>query len=170
MKNLSLALLLLSVLAGPALTAAAPVAAPQWKLTRARIEALFRLRNAPLPAPDPGSNPFRLASDPAAATAAADAEGTAPGSESAAPDSTPLSPDEALLKQAVATLKLNGAVQIGDRMLAIINQATYKEGDILGVRLTGKPVDLDVRHISSNSVTIGLNQAELTLQFSRTAK
>ena len=55
-------------------------------------------------------------------------------------------------------------------MLAIINQATYKEGDILGVRLQGKPVDLNVRHVSSHSVTIGLNEAELTLQFGRPAK
>ena len=167
MKALSIALLLLSGLAGPMLPAAAPVSAPQWKLTRTRIEALFRLRNAPLPAPDPRSNPFRLASDQ---PAAADTESVAPGGEPTPPDATPLSPDEALLKQAVATLKLNGAVQIGDRMLAIINQATYKEGDILGVRLQGKPVDLDVRHISSHSVTIGLNEAELTLQFGRTAK
>jgi len=169
MKNLSLALLLLSVLAGPALTAAAPVAAPQWKLTRARIEALFRLRNAPRPAPDPRLNPFRLASDPPVA-ALAESESVGPGGEPTPPDATPLSPDEALLKQAVATLKLNGAVQIGDRMLAIINQATYKEGDILGVRVQGKPVELNVRHISSHSVTLGFNEAELTLQFGRTAK
>jgi hypothetical protein len=169
MKNLSLALLLLSVLAGPTLRAAAPVGAPQWKVTRARIEALFRLRNAPLPAPDPRLNPFRLASDPPIA-APAETEGAGPGGEPTPPDAVPLSPDEALLTQAVATLKLNGAVQIGDRMLAIINQATYKEGDLLSVRLQGKPVDLNVRHISSRSVTIGLNEAELTLQFSRPAK
>ena len=169
MKTLSRALLLLSVLAAPALPAAAPVGALEWKLTRARIEALFRLRNAPPPAPDPRLNPFRLASDPPIA-ALAETASVGPGGEPTPPDAPPLSPDEALLKQAVATLKLNGAVQIGDRMLAIINQATYKEGDILGVRLQGKPVDLDVRHISSHSVTIGLNQAELTLQFGRTAK
>jgi hypothetical protein len=169
MKALSIALLLLSGLAGPMLQAVPPVGTPLWKLTRTRIEALFRLRNAPLPAPDPRSNPFRLASDQPAA-AAADTESVAPGGEPTPPDATPLSPDEALLKQAVATLKLNGAVQIGDRMLAIINQATYKEGDILGVRLQGKPVDLDVRHISSHSVTIGLNQDEQTLQYGRTEK
>jgi len=168
MKTLSRALLLLSVFAGLALPAAAPVGAPQWKLTRARIAALFRQRNAPLPAPDPGLNPFRIASDPPAASA--ETESVAPGGEPTPPDATPLRPDEALLKQAVATLKLNGAVQIGDRMLAIINQATYKEGDILGVRLQGKPVDLNVRHVSSHSVTIGLNEAELTLQFGRPAK
>jgi hypothetical protein len=114
-------------------------------------------------------NPFRLASDQPV-VAAAETEGVTASGEPAAPDIMPLSPDEALLKQAVANLKLNGAVQIGDRMLAIINQATYKEGDILGVRLQGKPVDLNVRHISSHSVTIGFNQAELTLQFGRTAK
>jgi len=169
MKNLSRALLLLSVLAAPTLPGAAPVGAPEWKLTRARIEALFRLRNAPRPAPDPRLNPFRLASDPPPA-ASAETESVGPGGEPTPSDAMPLSPAEALLKQAVATLKLNGAVQIGDRMLAIINQATYKEGDILGVRLQGKPVDLNVRHVSSHSVTIGLNEAELTLQFGRPAK
>jgi hypothetical protein len=169
MKALAIALLFLSGLAGPMLYAVPPVGPPQWKLTRTRIEALFRLRNTPQPAPDPSLNPFRLASDQPV-VAAAETEGVTASGEPAAPDIMPLSPDEALLKQAVANLKLNGAVQIGDRMLAIINQATYKEGDILGVRLQGKPVDLNVRHISSHSVTIGFNQAELTLQFGRTAK
>ena len=165
MKARSISLLLLSVLAGPLLPAAPPTNAPRWKLTRTRIEALFRLRNAPPPAPDPSANPFRLASDQPAA-AATETESVTTSGEPTAPDAAPLGPDETLLKQAVATLKLNGAVQIGDRMLAIINQATYKEGDILSLRLQGRPVDLLVRQISSHSVTIGLNQAELTLQFS----
>ena len=89
MKTLSRALLLLSVLAAPALPAAAPVGALEWKLTRARIEALFRLRNAPRPAPDPRLNPFRLASDPPV-TASPETESVGPVGEPPPSDATAL--------------------------------------------------------------------------------
>ena len=63
------------------------------------------------------------------------------------------------------TLVFGGLLQIGDVQVLVINKASYKEGGILSVRLQGAPVYLRIISITANSVTLGLNEARLTLRF-----
>jgi hypothetical protein len=127
------------------------------KQTRARIEILFRHRNDPPPPLDPGQNPFRTSSDLPAAVAALSPNA---GNQTAEPTS-----DDVLLKRAVATLKISGTVVIGDQVNVTINQETYREGGIITARILGTPVYLRIRHITPNSVTFALNDAELVQPF-----
>jgi hypothetical protein len=135
---------------------------PRFRQIRERISALFDTRTTPPAPPDPRTNPFR----PAGAVSSA----PLPVAEGAAPASVAVNMDLTTLQQAVATLKVRGVVQIGSRMQLVITSAgkegTYKEGDIINVLLPpGDPVHLRVRQVSRYSVTLSLNDAELTLKF-----
>ncbi len=136
---------------------------PRFQLTRTHIAALFDTRNAP-PAPiDPLANPFR-------------STGAAPvvpsvGTEGTTPLPVALNSDLTSLQQAVATLRVKGTVQRGKTLQLVITSApgkegTYKEGDIINVLLPpGDPVHLRVRQISTHSVTLTINDAEMVLKF-----
>ncbi len=133
-----------------------PSSNPRFIQSRTRIDALFHYRNSPQPVPDPRQNPFRLANDtgasvtPGGATAA-----VAPG---VAPDS-----DEGMLQLGASTLKLGGyVVKEGSAQIGI-NSGLYKEGDVIPARVRGALVYFRIRHITPDSVTISLNDAELTI-------
>ena len=140
-----------------------PPLSPRFRQTRERIAALFDPRNAAPAPPDPRTNPFR----PIGAVA------SVPGSTTENAPSAPVAPiaDLATLQQAVATLRVKGTVQLGRTLQLVITSApgkegTYKEGDIINVVLPpGDPVHLRVRQVSRNSVTLTLNDAEMTLKF-----
>ena len=141
---------------------------PRFQQIRTRIGTLFDQRLNPPPAPDATVNPFRAAGTaPPAALPAAAANN---------PDNTlitpaPASNDLALLQQAVATLKVKGIVQLGTRLQLVIGsgpgkEGTYKEGDFINVNLPGvEAVHLRLRQVRRNSVTLMLNDAEMTLKF-----
>lgn len=141
-----------------------PPLSPRFRQVRERIDALFRHRNETPPPPDPRLNPFRPAGAvPAAATTASGGrDSAAAGDQLPAPPSS----DLALLQQAVATLKVSGVVEIPGRGAhLVINAKPYKVGEVIQTKVQGESVFLRVRNISRNSVTLGLNVAEMTLKF-----
>ena len=169
MKTLRLCLLV-AVMAAPALATADTPAktakpsvpnpfAPRFKQVRDRIEALFGHRNETPPAPDLRTNPFRV---PGAAVPVApvNREQTA-----AAPTAPAAVADLTLLQDSAATLRVSGVFEIGGRSHLVINARPYKEGDVVQTQVKGEAVYLRVREISKRSVTLELNEAELTLKF-----
>ena len=164
MKTLSLRgslTLLLALAAATSLSAATPVIGSQlFQETDARIEDLFQHRANPPKPPGPGDDPFHIgdAPPPVVPNAPGDTKpATMPGAPSA--------PDDVVLRQAASTLVFGGLLQVGDVQVLVINKASYKEGGILGVRLQGATIYLRIVNITSNSVTLGLNETRLTLHF-----
>ena len=156
--TLWLSALLLALAATASLPAATPVIGAQlFQDTDARIENLFQHRNNPPKPPGPLDDPFHLGDAPLASNLNLSTEqpaGPAPGTT-----------DESLLRQAAGTLVFGGLLQIGDVQVLVINKASYKEGGILSVRLQGTPVYLRILSVTSSTVTLGLNEARLTLHF-----
>lgn len=150
--------LLLTGAAALPVPAATPVIGSQlFQETNARIEDLFQHRNNPPKPPGPLDDPFRIGDAPLASNLNLTGDSTGPGS--------PGTSDETLLRQAARSLTFGGLLQIGDLQVLVINKASYKEGGILSVRLQGTLVYLRIVSITSNSVTLGLNEARLTLHF-----
>ena len=159
--------LLLVVLAVPAALATADIPAkapkasvpnpfaPRFKQVRERIDALFGHRNETPPAPDLRTNPFRVPGAPVA---------TLPRHDEA-PKAPDVASDLSLLQQSAATLRVSGVFEIGGRSHLVINARPYKEGDVVQTQVQGEAVYLRVREIAKRSVTLELNDAELTLKF-----
>lgn len=140
------------------LQGATPVIGSQlFQDTDARIDGLFQQRNNPPKPPGPLDDPFRIGDAPLASNLNLSSNPTV------AP--TPDNSDESVLRQAAGGLVFGGILQIGDVQVLVINKASYKEGGILGVRLQGNVVYLRILSITNNSVTLGLNEARLTLHF-----
>ncbi len=139
---------------------APPPLSPRFKQVRERIDALFLHRNEPPPPIDPRKNPFR----PAGATPVAVLPGGGP-TANLPPPPPPPSADLDVLRLGAAALKVAGTVQINGRAHLIINQAPYKEGDVLNVRVKGQPVYLRVKNISRYSYTLSLNEAEISVKY-----
>jgi hypothetical protein len=150
-------------LLGAIAVSAAPVSPEKLAQTRARLDALYRYRLQPPPLPDARSNPFRIG-DAAAVSASADPRSGAVAAPVAGAEPASTDGDAVLLKRAAETLRINGLVETGGRMIVVLNDANYKEGDVLTVRLQGSPVVLRIRQITPTQITLGLNDAETTLR------
>jgi len=164
MRFFPASLLWSALLAGAAvapLRAAAPVIGSELiQQTNARIEDLYQHRNNPPKPPGPLENPFRIGDSPLASNLNLN-----PGPGAIKGPGPVVNSDEAMLRQAAASLVFGGLLQMGDLQMLVINKATYKEGGILTVRLQGTPVYLRIVSIKTNTVTLGLNEARLTLRF-----
>ena len=128
--------------------------APRFKQVRERIDALFQNRNAPPPPLEAAQNPFRVPGAVKAAEAGVSG-GRAPV----------LADDLTLLQQAVATLKVSGVFEIGGHSHLVINARPYKQGDVVQTQAQGEKVYLRVKEISKRTVTLTLNEAEMTLKY-----
>ena len=58
-----------------------------------------------------------------------------------------------------------GFVERDGRTFLYINQALYKEGDVIKVTVKNQPVLLRITKLSRTSLTIAYNDAEMTLKF-----
>ena len=133
----------------------------RFKQVQERIAALYQHRNAaPLP-PDPRFNPFRTPGT--APVMPQKGEGGEPV-KGEVPDRMPSS-NLALLQQGAATLKLGGTLEIGGSARLVINARTYKEGDVVQTQVRGEAIYLRIKEIAGRSVTLSLNDAEMTLKF-----
>lgn len=149
---------LLALAAPASLPAATPVIGSQlFQETNARIEDLYQHRNNPPKPPSLLDDPFHVSDAPAASNPNITGNNT--------PVFTPGASDEVVLRQAASTLVFGGLLQVGDVQVLVINKGNYKEGGILSVRLQGTRVYLRIVSITANSVTLGLNEARLTLRF-----
>ena len=119
--------------------------------------ALFQNRNDAPPPPDLRTNPFRPAGPMASATVAS-TPGTVP-----APAAS--STDLVLLQQAVVGLKVSGTLEKADQSYVVINDRPYKKGDVVQTRAEGDAGYLRVREITRHTVTLSLNETEMTLKF-----
>lgn len=148
-------LLLLFAIAGGCLSAAQPITVPalgpRFKQTRERIDAIFKYRTGEDSVPDPKLNLFRTATAPATAPEIPDVR-----------KNEPVDSDEVILQQTVASLRRSN-MKRGDQLLLLINQKTYQEGSIVPTRYKDRPVLLEIKAVSENSVTFGYNQAQLTV-------
>lgn len=164
MKFFSSSWLLCPLLTGAAalsVQAATPVIGEQFfQDTNARIEDLFQHRNNPPKPPGPLDDPFRIGDAPLASSLNLNGDSTSSSGVASLPPS-----DDSLLRQAAGGLTFGGILQIGDVQVLVINKTSYKEGGILSVRLQGTPVYLRIISITGNTVTLGLNEARLTLHF-----
>lgn len=133
--------------------------AARFRQVRERIDALFRHRNEVPPPFDARANPFRGVGA-VASTAAAGRGGMAE-----APAPVPSNPDLALLQQCAAAIKVAGNVEINGRQHLIINQAPYKEGDVIIVRVKSRPVYLRLKEISRLTFTLTLNDSEFVVRY-----
>jgi hypothetical protein len=131
---------------------APPPLSPRFIQVRERINALFQHRNESPPPPDLRANPFRPAGAP-----------VAPG-DGARPTAV-ASNDLSLLQQAIATLKVGGTGERDDQPFVVVNNRTYKKNDVIPARAEGEMVYLRVGEITRHSLTVSLNETELTLKF-----
>ena len=133
--------------------------------TKERIDALLKRRLNPEPLPALLPNPFQL---PGTTAGTGLREGLPP--DPTKPDHpvvpveiTPPTDSEALARYA-AGLKISGAVRLNGQLHLIINQSPYKEGDLLLLNNTEPPVYLQITRLSPGELTLGLNDATLTLK------
>jgi hypothetical protein len=146
----------------PALPAATPVIGAQlFQDTNVRIDDLFQYRDNPPKRPGPLDNPFRTSGVTAPEPPAA----VDPNDKSAAQTGPRETPDEYLLRMAYGSLSFGGLLQVGDRPMVVINKATYKEGGLLIVKVNGAPVYLRIIALTTDSITLALNEARITLHF-----
>ncbi len=148
--------------ATPTAAGTPPPLSPRMQQVRARINALFAVRNDPPPPPDARLNPFR----PAGALPAT----PLPSKDGTVEPPPTVSNNLALLQQAVAVLRVRGTLTLGKTLMVTINsgpgkERAYKEGDILAVNLSPDPVNLRVRVVTRNSITFSLAEAEMVLKF-----
>ena len=65
----------------------------------------------------------------------------------------------------VGALNVAGVIQINGRDHLIINQAPYKEGDVIIARAKGQPVYLRLKVISRFTFTLSYNDSELAVKY-----
>lgn len=131
-------------------------AAARAALTKSRIGALLdqRLKPTPLPANPP--NPFYQPSPDLPA------DKVAPPVESAVPRTADLSDDDTLRRYA-AILKFGGLIVHNGVLHLTVNNVATKAGDSIPVGNKDRPLYLKVVNLSPSELTLGLNDAVLTL-------
>ncbi len=158
------ALFLLLLLAGAAVFRAAPnVPTDRFDRTKSRIEALLGRRLHPVALPDKAPNPFFYVGPPPETRTQlfeVATEPNHPAPPKTEPSGVPTTGDEDVLAYFSAMIKVTGQLQVNGQPLLIINQAPYKEGDLLQMHgKDGITYYLRVIKISPNEVTLGYNDA-----------
>jgi hypothetical protein len=140
-------------------TPASAKGTPNFQRTKTRIDALLTQRLKPDPLPDPLPNPFQLAET-----------APAPTTQEKNPkpiDTLPVSSDSEMLLYYGASLKISGTVRINDKTHLVINQAPYKEGDLLTIKTKDATAKLRVIGIAPGELTLGLNEAVQVIKFKK---
>lgn len=127
--------------------------------TEEQVKFLVGRRLDPQPLPAELSNPFYRGVEPSELQQLAF---DAPPEEEvpAAPDIT----DADTLARIAPTLRITGVVAVGGVPHVVINGSACKVGDVIPVSGRDTPVFLQVRGIGVHDLTLGLHDAEITLQ------
>lgn len=145
----------LAALAAGPFVGAQTVNAKFIKRTQDRIAALYQRHDQRAPAPGERGNPFRVGGEiPVTPQPGAGTEVISDASR-----------DVLLLRQAAATIKVTGVVNVANRMHIAVDRSTYREGGVIPVQLPGEMVFLRVGEITPRSAVLRLREAELTLKF-----
>ena len=131
-----------------------------FERTNTQITALLGQRLKPTALPDTLPDPFQLP-DSAQRPATHDKE----AKSSVEPLSTGNDSDALLFYG--ATLKISGTVRINDKTHLIINQAPYKEGDVLTMKNKDGTTKLRIVAIAPGELTLGLNEATQVIKFKK---
>lgn len=138
--------------------------ATRFKEIEDRLAVLFRHRQGKKP--DLTRNPFQAPTAPVVAVAAPPPVPGEPGTKPAdtGEAASAAGASLALLQQAAATLKVTGNLESGGQFRVMINSRPYQEGDLVPTLVAGETVYVRVKEISGRSVTLALNDAEMTLK------
>ena len=153
----------------PARPSAKP--ADRYLRTKERIDALLKSRLNPDPLPATLANPFQLPAGMAVVDPRTGPSPDLPAGHKGDPVATtkPVEPaiptnDTEALALYAADLKITGTVKLNGQAHLIINQSPYKEGDLLLLNRQNDTVYLQIVRITQTELTLGLNQAVLTLK------
>ena len=157
-----LLLLAAATLAGTTFAQPAPTAlsvtlkkvTARYALTDQRIAELVGRRLNPQPLPATLPNPFY------AGVEMAELAAPEPPPE-LIPDSPDISDADTLAK-IVPTLRFSGLVTRDRQLHVIINSIVCKEGDVIPISGRDTPLFIQVRKITPDAITFGLNDAETT--------
>ncbi len=173
-RRLSFVLLLLVVTLGPvaaqsgsaptALTEALRRASARFARNEERIKVVYGQRRDPQPLPATLPNPFYRGVE---TSELATMDVTAPETPDVAPAAPDITDADTLARLA-PTLRIGGFVVRNQQPYLTINSIVCKAGDLIPVtRADGPPVFLQVRKLATDSLTLGLNDAELTMPLKR---
>jgi hypothetical protein len=144
-------LILLSTLAlVPPATYAQPSPLERTHQARINVDALLGPRRNPPPAPADPANPF-----------------TTPGTVTVEPtpgNPTPVSTISSEQEILTRTLKLGGTAMLGGRLQLLVNQLSYKEGDLIAVRDGDQVLRVRLVRIAPPSAVFELNGNEVILR------
>ena len=156
--------LLLAASASPGAPASAATTHAQNNATRTRerIDALLKRRLTANPLPAGLPNPF-VVSGGAAVAEQPDATPAGDPTPKIPVEQAPATDAENLARYAAA-LKIGGTLQLNGRMQLIINQSPYKEGDLVFLDNRNSVTYLQVIRITASELTLGYNQAVLTVK------
>lgn len=144
-----------------ALTEALRRAAARFARNEERIKVVYGQRRDPQPLPASLPNPFYRGAE---LSELAQPQPPEPDDVPAAPDIT----DADTLARLAPTLRISGFVVRNQQSYLTINTIVCKVGDLIPVtRPDGPPVFLQIRRLSTDSLTLGLNDAELTMPLKR---
>jgi hypothetical protein len=66
-----------------------------------------------------------------------------------------------------AMLRISGTVRINERTHLVINQAPYKEGDVITLKTKDATAKLRIIGIAPGELTLGLNEAVQVIKFKK---
>ena len=138
------------------LTEALKKVAARYARTEEHIEVLVGRRLKPEPLPTSMPNPFYRGVEPT--ELAAQAEPT-PEAVPEAPDIT----DADTLARIAPTLRFSGYVIRNQQPYVAINSIVCKVGDVVPIPGPAATIFIQVRAITSSQITVGLNDAEISI-------
>lgn len=127
--------------------------------TEERIKLLVGRRLDPQPLPRSLPNPFYRGVETSELATLDVTTPDVPEAAPAAPDIT----DADTLARLAPTLRISGLVSLSGVPHVAINSLLCKVGDVIPVSGRDVPVFLQVRRIAPHEITLGLNEAELTI-------
>lgn len=130
--------------------------AARYARTEERIKVVVGRRRDPQPLPAELPNPFYRGVEPTELATLAE---PTPELVPEAPDIT----DADTLARLVPTLRITGLVVRNQQPHLTINSIVCKAGDLIPISGRDVPIFIQVRRIAGGQVTLGLNDAEITI-------
>jgi len=142
-------------------------AADRYALTQSHISLLLAQRLQPTPEHRDLFNPFEE-NNPTELISPSNAE-SAPVAPATIVPPAPDTGEAEILAHHAANLKISGVALINNRLHLAINQILYKTGDMVPVGTKEEPLSLQILNITSDELTLGLNQTEQIISLKKLA-
>ena len=155
----TLLLLCLPVLRAAGTASPAASETSSFDKTHERIDALLHGRDAQPILPAELRNPFSRPSERS--------PGGGDASAMADPSKRAALTDQELLERLAPAVQVRGIVESGGHPTIIIGRKPFDEGDTLSLLYGVITVEVKIKHITSDTFTLGYKDAELTLRLPR---